>query len=477
MSALKLLVVWQWAVLAYFLLVNTFYLALLLAAGAQLRRHSHKIWQETREALLSSPLAPTISMLAPAHNEAPTVVESVRALLTLRYSNLEVVVVNDGSTDATLHTLQRAFDLEPIHPIYRRQLQSKPVRGLYRSRSTPALVVVDKENGGKADSLNAALNMASGALVCAIDADTLIETDALLRMVRPFIERADVVATGGTLRVANGSAVRDGRVVTVRAPRALLAGVQAVEYVRAFLLGRLGWNALGGNLIISGAFGLFRREQVILAGGYVHDTVGEDMELIANLRRRGIEQHIPGSVAFIPDPVAWTEVPESLRVLARQRDRWQRGLADVLWRHRRVIARPRYGALGLVVMPYFVLVELLAPVIEALGILSLVAALALSAVDWPFALAFLLVAYGYGLLLSGIALLLEELTPGRHQSVGDRLIMLAWATVEPIGYRQMTVIWRIRGMIGYLRKRGDWGAMTRRGFALEQTTPEQQLKV
>jgi cellulose synthase/poly-beta-1,6-N-acetylglucosamine synthase-like glycosyltransferase len=296
-------------------------------------------------------------------------------------------------------------------------------------------------------------------------------------MVRPFIERADVVATGGTLRVANGSAVRDGRVVTVRAPRALLAGVQAVEYVRAFLLGRLGWNALGGNLIISGAFGLFRREQVILAGGYVHDTVGEDMELIANLRRRGIEQHIPGSVAFIPDPVAWTEVPESLRVLARQRDRWQRGLADVLWRHRRVIARPRYGALGLVVMPYFVLVELLAPVIEALGILSLVAALALSAVDWPFALAFLLVAYGYGLLLSGIALLLEELTPGRHQSVGDRLIMLAWATVEPIGYRQMTVIWRIRGMIGYLRKRGDWGAMTRRGFALEQTTPEQQLKV
>jgi cellulose synthase/poly-beta-1,6-N-acetylglucosamine synthase-like glycosyltransferase len=322
--SLRVLVDWQWLVLTYFLFVNTFYLALLLAAGLQLRKHSHKIRYERREALLSSPLAPKISMLAPAYDESATITESVRALLTLSYPNLEVVLVNDGSTDNTLEVLQEAFDLKPIHPIYQCQLSTKPARGLYRSRMTPELVVLDKENGGKADSLNAAINLASGTLVCAIDADTLIETDALLRMVRPFLERKEVVATGGTLRVANESVVRDGRVTEIRVPRKLLPGVQAVEYIRAFTLGRLGWNALGGNLIISGAFGLFKRDRIISAGGYVHDTVGEDMELVANLRRRGIEAGTASEIAFIADPVAWTEVPDSLRVLGRQRERWHR---------------------------------------------------------------------------------------------------------------------------------------------------------
>jgi cellulose synthase/poly-beta-1,6-N-acetylglucosamine synthase-like glycosyltransferase len=470
-NALNVLVDWQWVVLGYFLLVNSFYLLLLLSAASQLRRHSRKISHEQRAGLLGSPFAPRISMLAPAYSEAATIVESVRALLTLSYPNLEVVLVNDGSTDTTLQTLQTAFDLKPINPVYQRLLECAPTRGLYRSRLTPELVVLDKENGGKADALNAALNLASGTLVCAIDADTLIETDALLRMVRPFLERSGVVATGGTLRVANGSLVRDGRVVDVHAPRRMLPGVQAVEYLRAFMLGRLGWNALGGNLIISGAFGLFARAQVIAAGGYEHDTVGEDMELVANLRRLGIERGEASEVAFIPDPVAWTEVPESLRVLGRQRERWQRGLADVLWRHRHVLARRRYGPLGLFVAPYFVLVELLAPLVEALGILGLALALLLGAVNWPFAFVFLLVAYGYGLLLSGIALLLEELTPGRHQSVADRLLMLGWAVLEPLGYRQLTVIWRLRGMIRYLRGRSDWGTMTRRGFAAQPTAP------
>jgi cellulose synthase/poly-beta-1,6-N-acetylglucosamine synthase-like glycosyltransferase len=193
------------------------------------------------------------------------------------------------------------------------------------------------------------------------------------------------------------------------------------------------------------------------------------MELVANLRR-GIEQEEPSEIAFIPDPVAWTEVPDSLRVLGRQRERWHRGLSDVLWRHRRMLANHGYGPLGLVVMPYFVFVELLSPVIEALGIVGLVLALALGAVGWQFALAFLLVAYGYGLLLSGIALLLEELAPGRRQTVPDRLLMLVWAIVEPIGYRQLTVIWRLRGIVRYLRKQSDWGTMTRRGFAPEPAT-------
>jgi len=462
---LRIMREWETIVLVYFVVVNSLYAVLLVSAGASMRSHLHKLWHESRERLLGSEVAPRISVLAPAYNEEFTVVESVRALLTLSYPNLEVVLINDGSPDDTVGVLDREFDLVPIHPIFRRQVESAPVRGLYRSRIKPELLVVEKENGGKADALNAGLNVATGDLVCTIDADTLIDPDGLLRMVRPFLERDDVVAAGGMIRAANGSVVRGGRVVAPGAPRKLLPGVQVVEYLRAFLFGRLGWNRLGGNLIISGAFGLFERESVIQAGGYLHETVGEDMELVVRMRRRGIEQKGPSRVDFIPDPVAWTEVPESLRVLGRQRDRWQRGLADVLWRHRRILGNPRYGAMGLVVFPYFMLVELLGPVIEALGLVGLFVALGLGAVDFSFALLFFLVAYGYGLVLSAATLLLEDFGARRYEGVSDRLIMLPWVVVESLGYRQLTVVWRLRGLFRYLRGRSDWGAMTRTGFA------------
>jgi len=235
--------------------------------------------------------------------------------------------------------------------------------------------------------------------------------------------------------------------------------------VRAFLFGRLGWNRLGGNLVISGAFGLFRRDAVIAAGGYVHDTVGEDMELVANLRRTGIASGGPHRVVFIPDPVAWTEVPESLRGLARQRDRWQRGLADVMWRYRRLLLRPRYGALGLVALPYFLFVELLSALVEALGLITLAAALAVGAVDTSFAWLFLLAAYGYGLILTLFSLLLEELGARRYERLSDRLVLLAWALLETIGYRQLGVVWRLRALARFGRGRGEWGVMSRRGFA------------
>lgn len=461
----------DWAVLFYFLAVNSFYLLLLGCAAFEMRRHLLRIRQESRWRVLGSEVAPPLSMIAPAHNEGATAAESVRALLTLQYPNLEVVVVNDGSTDDTLAVLDREFDLVPIHPIYRRRLEHAEVRGLYRSSVKPNLVVVDKLNGGKADALNAGLNVATGELVCAIDADTLIEPDALLRMARPFLHGRDVVAVGGTVRVANGSHVKNGRVTVARAPRHPLAGIQAVEYLRAFLFGRLGWNRLGGNLIISGAFGLFRREPVIAAGGYLHDTVGEDMELVARLRREGVERGTSQRVEFIPDPVAWTEVPESLGVLGRQRDRWQRGLADVLWRHRRVMMRPRYRSLGLVAFPYFVLVELLAPIVEVVGLAGLGAALAVGAVDASFALLFFLVAYGFGVLLTCLTLVLDELSFPRYGRIRDRLILLPWAVLESLGYRQLTVFWRLRGLLGYLRGSKDWGAMTRTGFAVTPDVP------
>jgi cellulose synthase/poly-beta-1,6-N-acetylglucosamine synthase-like glycosyltransferase len=455
----------EWAILAYFVLVNGWYLVLLLSACVEMREYVLRVRGQARWRMLGSRAAPSISMLAPAYNEEATIAESVRALLALYYPALEVVVVNDGSKDGTVAVLQREFELVPIHPVYRRMIPCREVLGLYRSRTHPNLLVVDKANGGKADALNAGLNLAGGELVCAIDADTLIEPDSLQRMVRPFVEKEDVLAVGGTIRIANASEVAGGRVVRTRAPRALIPGCQVVEYLRAFLFGRLGWNRLGGNLIISGAFGLFRRDVVLAVGGYEHATVGEDMELVLRLRRHGYEHGGPHRIDFVPDPVAWTEAPETLRVLGRQRDRWHRGLADVLWRHRRVMLNPRYGSMGLVAYPYFVFVELLAPLVEALGLLGLAAGLFLGAVDVPFALLFFLSAYGLGAVLTTVTLVLEEVSFHRYATFADRLILVFWGLVENAGYRQLTVWWRLRGLWNYLRGSKQWGAMERRGFA------------
>lgn len=462
----QLIVAEQWTVLAYFLAVNAFLLMLLATSALEMRRHLLEAWNESRWRVLGSAAAPTISLLAPAYNEALTVTESVRSLLTLRYPNLEVVVVNDGSNDDTVAVLKRDFDLVAVNPIFRRTVDTQPIHVVLRSRTSPGLVVVDKENGGKADALNAGLNVAAGELVCAIDADTIIEADALLRMIRPFLHRDDVVAAGGTIRAANGSRVSGGRVVEASAPRRGLPALQAVEYLRAFLTGRLGWNRLGGNLIISGAFGLFRRDAMLAIGGYERGTVGEDMELVARLRRRSYDAGGPGRVLFIPDPVAWTEVPESLRVLGRQRDRWQRGLADVLWRHRGVLGRPRYGSLGLLAFPYFVLVELLAPVVEAFGLLGLFAGLALGAMNWSFAVLFFALAYGLGVVISIFTIALEEWSYRAYGGLLDRLRLAAWSLAEGFGYRQLTTIWRLRGLIKYMRGRTEWGVMTRTGFAV-----------
>jgi len=457
-------------ILVYFLMVNSFYGVLLASAAWDLRSYRIRTWQEDRSWLLGSPVAPRISMLAPAHNEGPTVAESVRSLLTLRYPNLEVVLINDGSTDDTMAVLRREFDLVAVHRMYNRSVEHKPLVGLYRSPANPRLVVVDKENGGKADALNAGINIATGALACAIDADTIIEPDAMLRMVAPFLSGDDVVATGGTIRVANGARVRAGRVLEARVPRQPLAGIQVAEYLRAFLVGRLGWNRLGGNLIISGAFGLFRRDSVLAAGGYTEGTVGEDMELVVRLRRRGLDHGLPHRVVFVADPVAWTEVPSSMKVLGSQRDRWHRGLSDVVWRNRGLFLNPRYGSLGLAVFPYYVVVELLAPVVEAFGLVGLTLGVASGALDWGFAALFFLVAYGYALVLDVLTLLMEELSYRRYHRMRDRLLLLLWGALGSVGYRQCTVYWRLRGIKKFLQKRTDWGTMTRAGFQTSETS-------
>jgi cellulose synthase/poly-beta-1,6-N-acetylglucosamine synthase-like glycosyltransferase len=449
-------------ILAYFLLLNACYALLVVGAIVEIRRERQQ--RGGANVVLGSRMAPAISLLAPAHNEAATIADSVQSLLTLDYPNVEVVVVSDGSRDDTIRVLRREFDLVPVHRVLRAGIATKPLVALYRSRRHANLVVADKVNGGKADALNAALALASGELVCAIDADTLIERGALVRLVRPFIERDDVVAAGGMLRPANEAVVRRGQVVAVRAPSRWLPGVQVVEYLRAFVLGRLGLNVLGGNLIVSGAFGLFRRDAMFEVGGWLEGTVGEDMELIVRLRRHGYERDRPGTVVFVPTPTAWTEVPTLPGALGRQRDRWQRGLCDTLWRHRRLFGNPRFGAMGLFVVPYFVVVELMAPLVEGLGLVLFGAGLLAGTVDRGFAVLFFALAAGTGLLLTMAALLLDQVAHGRYERLRDLGMLCWWALLEPFGYRQLTVWWRIRGMIRYLLGHGDWGAMVRTGF-------------
>jgi len=453
------------SIVVYFVALNSFYALLLLLAIPE-------IWEQHRLAedqdlvrLQEVGAPPPISILVPAHNESATIEASVTAILTLQYRHYEVIVVNDGSADNTMERLEEAFDLYEIPRTYPETLSTKPIRALYRSRTRPRLLVIDKENGGKADSLNAAINASRWPLVIAVDADTLIEPDAMLRLTRPFSLGLRIAAVGGTVRVANGSVIQDGRVLEARVAPRFLPGVQVVEYLRSFLYGRLGWNRLGGNMIISGAFGLFRKDHLLEIGGYRTDSIVEDFDVVVRLHRYLLDRRIPYSITFVPDPVAWTEVPETLAVLGRQRERWHRGLILTLWKYRRMMLRPRYGRIGMLGFPFFAIGEMLAPLVEVSGYLVTALGLWRGFIDVPFALLFLLVALGYGMILSMWGILLEEIGFWRYRRAGDLFRLLAFAVLENFGYRQCTVWYRLKAFWSALRARKTWGRMTRTGFA------------
>ena len=450
--------------LLYFVFLNTAYAVLLLLSIPELWKHWRLAADEHLQRLLATEALPPLSLLVPAHNEEVTVSSSLLSFLTLEYPHLEVVVVNDGSTDGTMAVLLREFDLYEVPPAFTISVPTRPVRGYYRSRRHSRLLVLDKESGGKADALNAGMNAARHPFVVAVDADTVIEPDALLRLARPFLLEPNVAAVGGTIRVANSCTVEFGRVTEARVDSRWLPGCQVVEYLRAFLFGRMGLNVLGSNLIISGAFGLFRKEYLRAIGGYRTGNVTEDMDLVVRLHRYLRENGIRAQLPFVPDPVAWTEVPTSIRVLGRQRERWHRGLVSTLWEHRIMLFNPRYGRIGMIAMPFYVFGEMLAPAAELFGWIALALGLAAGAVDREFAFLFLAVAVGYGTLLSLWAIVLEELSFRRYSRRRDLFKLLGFAVIEGIGYRQLTVLFRLRGYWGFFRGVESWGKMTREGI-------------
>jgi len=450
--------------LLYLFAINTYYLVLTIAGFCRTLRMVQELQRPDQRRLLRSPLTPPVSVLAPAFNEEASVVDNVRSLLMLDYPLFEVILVNDGSKDATLARLITAFELKPSARSFEYTVPCKRIRGVYESSAYPNLVVVDKINGGKADALNSGLNLSLYPLFCAIDADSILESDALLRLVRPFLEAPGVtIAAGGVVRVANGCDIRSGRVREVKLVRRVLPLIQIVEYLRAFLFGRMGWSSGNSLLVISGAFGLFDKRAVVQAGGYATDTVGEDIELVVRLHRHLHDRKQPYRIGFVPDPICWTEVPESLRVLRRQRTRWQRGLIDTLWRHRGMMGRPRYGIIGLVALPGFFLFEMLSPVIEFSGYIVLPLLLLLGYVPISFASPLLVLSVLYSILVSVLAVLLEDITFRRYPKASDMAVLVGAAVLENLGYRQLTVWWRVRAFWEYWRGDLSWGAMERRG--------------
>jgi len=453
------------ALLSYFIAINSNYFTLLVISFFSVLRYRRRIQYEQWRRIIQSPLTMPVSIITPAHNEELTIDESVKSLLTMEYPKFEVIVVNDGSKDNTLGKLRLGFNLYPIPADIEERVPCKQILGTYLSLDNPNLVVIDKINGGKADALNAGINVSRYPLICAIDADSLIEGSALLHVTRPFLERpGKTVAVGGIVRVANGCTIEAGRVVRVGLSHAWLPLVQAVEYLRAFLFGRSGWSALNSLLIISGAFGVFRKDVVIAIGGYRQGSLGEDMELVVRMHRYLREQRQEYEMHFLPDPVCWTEVPESLQALGSQRNRWQRGLIDSLRIHRRMMLNPGYGTIGMVAFPYFVFFEMLAPVVEMSGYIIVPLSYVLGIVDFPFFALFLTIAVLVGVILSTGAVVLEELFYRRYPKTSDIARLVAAAFLENFGYRQLTLWWRLRGFWDYFHGRTAWGKMERKGF-------------
>lgn len=456
------------ALLGYFLAINTGYLLLVLFAAVDFAGHLRRSPTAGYEQMYASPMTRPVSLVVAAFDEELSIVESVRAMLDTRYPQLEVIVCDDGSTDGTFARLQAAFGLVEFPRVVPADV---PVRGQLLSVHVPAdgvtpLVVARKVNGGRADANNVGVNLAQYPLVAICDADSILDSEALLTVAKPFADDPlRVVATGGVVRVVNGCTVAGGRVSGVRMPRRWLPRVQVVEYLRSFLLGRSGWSWLGALALISGAFGLYRRDVVVAVGGFDPDCIGEDYELVVAIHRRMREQQTDYRIVFVSEPVSWTEVPASTAVLARQRRRWHRGLYQVLRKHRRMLFNPRYGRIGLLALPFYLVFELLAPVVELAGLLLLPVGVALDLVDLATAGLVLLVAYGYAVVVSLAALTVEEFSFHRYPRWTDLAVGLAAAVVENLGYRQLTLWWRLQGLWAELRGRPQvWGRMTRAGF-------------
>lgn len=429
------------------------------------------------KSMLTFQKLPSISIIAPAYNEEKTIIENVKCLLALQYQNFEIIIVNDGSKDNTLSKIIAYFDLIKVDIAYESSLACAPIKAIYKSNN-PAynhVIIVDKENGGKADALNAGINVSQNDLFLALDVDCIIEPDALLKMVKPFLDDSGhiVIASGGVVRIANSCEVSDGKIVKVNYARNFWAKFQVLEYFRAFTMGRMAWSKLNGLLIISGAFGLFDRKRVIKVGGYDKTTVGEDLELVVRLRRYMHEvEKQKYRVAFIPDPLCWTEVPESYKILSRQRNRWTRGGIDTILKHKKMFFNPKYGLIGMVSFPYWVFFEWLAPILQFIGIIYFVAITLMGMLNQYVFVILLLFVLSFSVMYSLFAVFFEAYTFNKYQGISYIFQVFVFIFLEMLIYQPLNMYFSLSGNYDFFFKKNKkgWGDMTRTGFTNKKGT-------
>ncbi|WP_211184403.1 glycosyltransferase family 2 protein [Paenibacillus lemnae] len=446
--------------------VNVLYFAIMLFSFKDIRNIFRRASFSKYNTLSGSELVPSVSLLVPSFNEELTIIENVRCLMTLNYPTYEVIVINDGSSDSTMDVLIKEYELVPLtNPEVRGSIPTKNVRCVYHNEKYPHLLVIDKDNGGKADSLNAGINMSRYPLISSIDADSLLEKDALIRMARMYMENPEeTVAIGGDVRIANGCVIENGAVKDVSLPKRIWPMFQSIEYLKAFLGGRIGWSRINGLIIVSGAFGLFRKDYVIAVGGYRGGYPGEDMNIIIKLHRYMLENKLKYRIAFCPEAVCWTQAPDSYSILSNQRKRWGRGNLKNMIENRDMVFNPRFKTMGMLTMPYNVIFEALNPYFRITGLLALIGYVLLDMTNWHILLVFGLVNLASGYLLSVGALILEELAFRRYTKLSDLVKMLFFSALKFVGYHQLGVLWRVQGHIQYLQNNNSWGTMTRQSW-------------
>jgi cellulose synthase/poly-beta-1,6-N-acetylglucosamine synthase-like glycosyltransferase len=461
-----LLVICQIFILVYFSVLNLSYALLTYFGFRYIARFNQQLSPLMLNNLLQLNIYKPISLLVPAYNEEKTIIASVRSFLSLHYPEFEVIVVSDGSKDRTIDVLIEAYQLYEVGDQlpYHENIVCQDILRAFRSRTYSNLIVLEKKNGGKADALNAALKYSRHDLVCAVDADSVLDVEALVRTARMFVEDETVIAVGGTIRPLNGSVVENGQLLQLRLPKSWIERVQVIEYCRAFFTGRAGWAEIDAMLIISGAFGVFSRQAMLEIGGYNTSTVGEDIELVVRLHKKFRQAKVPYRILFCPDPLCWTEVPDSFRVLRRQRNRWQRGLFETLWSHRDMTFNPRYGRMGMISMPFAWLFDAFSPIIEIIGYIFIPISFAFGILDFEFAALFLLLVVIYGIMLSYMSLGIEVMMQNRYPRLEDRVTLMLVTLTEFIYFRQILLWERFIALFQVWRKRGQWGAMERKGL-------------
>jgi cellulose synthase/poly-beta-1,6-N-acetylglucosamine synthase-like glycosyltransferase len=442
--------------------------------------------------MLQSPLAPGISIIAPAFNEAVTIIQNVRSLLTLNYPRFEVIIVNDGSTDETLAKLINEFQLVEVDFAYNERIKSQPVKRLFKSTNTAydKLVVIDKVNGkSKADASNAGINAAAYDYFLCTDVDCIIEKDTLLRMIKPFMDEEHnkikemgepcpecgyvhvvedsvrVIATGATLRIANSCEIDEGVITRVRPPQKLLPRFQEMEYLRAYVLGKMGWSVINCVPNVSGGLGLFDKEIAIKAGGYDSKSFAEDMDIVTRMCTYMMDNKLKYAIRYIPTTQCWTEGPPNMKVFSRQRTRWGRGLAEIITIHRKVIFNPRYKKLGMVVLPYNLFFEFLAPIIEFTGILYYIYLIITGNINWPYAITLLTFVYLYSVMITTLAIWWDQKTYHYYRTWREVMGLALMAFIEPFIYHPLIVFFALRGYFNFITgKKHSWGNMQRQGF-------------